>query len=145
VNVRSIEITVASTLFAVFAAMVAAAASYPQEARLVPLIVGVPAMALAGWQLWRELTGERAKMDEPATNEGASIAWLAFFALLVLAGGFVAGGTIAVMVCQRFWLRERWRTALIGGAVALFVSYACFERGLGLTLFGGWIANWVRG
>ena len=151
---RSLEIAVASTLFVVFVTMVGAAARYPREAGLVPLIVGIPATALAAWQLWREVAKHRRTLDQPADTgdrafgtptERRSLAWVALFALMVLTGGFVVGGTIAVMACQRFWLRESWRTSVVGGAIALFVSYFCFERGLGLTLFSGWIAAWARG
>jgi hypothetical protein len=141
---------VAAALFAIFAVMVTAALRYPPEARLVPLVVGIPALILAGWQLWREIVRQRSAATEAArpaapgrrvSTEGASVAWLAAFALMVLAGGFVVGGTLAVMACQRFWLRESWRTTLAGGAVALFITYGCFERALGLALYGGWIAG----
>lgn len=149
---RSLDTAVAAALFAIFVVMVAVATRYPREARLVPLVVGVPAMLLAGWQLSREMTRSRSAAVEPARGarvfmtraEGRSLAWLAFFTLMVLAGGFVVGGPIAVMACQRFWLGESWRTTLFGGALAFIVAHVCFERALGLVLFSGWLAEWIR-
>lgn len=149
---RSLNAAVAAALFAIFVVMVALATRYPREARLVPLVVGIPTMLLAGWQLSREVSKSRLAGVAPAEGarvcitpaEGRSLAWLAFFTLMVLAGGFVGGGAIAVMACQRFWLGESWRTTIFGGALAFVVADVCFERALGLVLFSGWLAEWIR-
>jgi hypothetical protein len=147
------NVAVAATLFVVFAGMVALTANYPHEARFVPLTVGMPALLLSGWQLWREFAGSRSSVetsrnsDEDRSNAGAggvAIAWLAMFTLIVLAGGFVVGGTLAVMVSQRFWLRESWRTAGWGGVGTFAFLHFCFEQVLGVPLFGGWLATWIQ-
>jgi hypothetical protein len=140
------DTAVAAVLFAVFAGMVAAAARYPPEARVVPLVIGIPGLVLSAWQVAREIArcrssaAESAAADEPdASDQGQAVLWLMVFVLLVLAGGFVVGGTLAVMVSQRFWLRESWRTTLIGGAVAFVTMSFGLERQLGLVLFTGWL------
>ncbi len=149
----SLDTTVAGVLAAVFGAMVALAAGYPPEARLVPLAVGIPAAVLAGWQLLGELARARLGMNEAmhraeegsSSREWIAVCWLVLFSLMVLAGGFVIGGTIAVMTSQRFWLRESWPTTVISGITALAITVLCFERALGLVLYGGWLVGWIRG
>ena len=147
------DLAIASVLFLVFATMVAIAANYPPEARFVPLAVGIPAMLLSGWQVSREVRRCRlgVKGPRPAeggnqgpSSDGIAVAWLFLFILMTLVGGFVVGGTLAVMASQRFWLRESWRTTGWGGVVAFVVLYFCFEQGLGQPLFDGWLAEWIR-
>lgn len=147
------DTVVAAVLLAVFAAMAVVAAGYPPEARFVPLVVAVPATLLAAWQLSREVAKRRSARDVPrtptkgngdASHAGIAIGWLFLFTLIVLSGGFVVGGTLAVMTSQRLWLRESWRTTVGGGVLAFVGLQFCFERLLGLTLFSGWVAEWIR-
>ena len=139
---RDPNLAVAITLFALFVGMVAAASTYPTQARLVPLVFGIPAALLALWQLRAEVssfTRVRGRADSvPATL------WLAGFAGMVLAGGFVAGGTLAVMACQRFWLKESWRVTVSGGFAAWLITFVGFEQLLGVLLFRGWLWEWLR-
>jgi formate-dependent nitrite reductase membrane component NrfD len=131
-------------LFVLFAA---GAARYPAEARLVPLVVAVPAVLLAAWQLQRDVRRKPAgAVDSAAVSAEAPIAimWLAIFVLLVLLGGFVIGGTLAVMASQRYWLRESWTATLVGGVIALGTLTVGFERLLGVVLFDGWLSVWLR-
>lgn len=158
-----LHVTVALLMFAVFSAMVGTAAGYRSEARLVPLVVGIPAMLLAAWQLYREIrthgssaiVAANASANEAAEvaagvstarrlSEAASIVWLLLVTSLVLTGGMVGGGTIGVMLCQRIWLRESWRTTVMGGVVAILVLHFCLERALGVALFEGWLVEWMR-
>jgi amino acid permease len=144
--------TVVSAIMAViFAGMAALATGYPPEARFVPLLVAGPATMLAAWQLARDLrtrpapeSGVTSTPHGGRNDGGLAIAWLAAFVLMVLAGGFVVGGTLAVVLCQRFWLRESWRTTLISGALSLVVLLVCFQRLLGLLLYEGWLAAWIQ-
>ena len=143
---RSPDTLLAATLLMVFVAMVATSNGYPPAARLVPMLVG-----LAAYQVWRERaaiphvgvgrTTERRRKDP---IDASTIAWFVTFALIVLVGGFTVGGPIAVIVSQRMWLKESWRTALIGGAAAFVLLYVCVDRLMGLVLFSGWIAFLVR-
>jgi hypothetical protein len=49
------------------------------------------------------------------------------------------------VTAQRFWLRESWRTACIGGVAAFAVLAGGIERGLGQPLFEGVAREWARG
>ena len=51
---RSPDTLLAATLLVVFVAMVATSNGYPPAARLVPMLVGIPAIVLAAYQVWRE-------------------------------------------------------------------------------------------
>jgi len=137
-----------AVLLAVFAMMVAVAAGYPPEARLVPLVVGIPAVVLAAWQLARDMAAHQALGAGPAepqpktSSVPTAFVWLLAFALAVGAGGFVAGGGLVVAASQRFWFRESWPTALVSGGATAVGMHIFFERTLGLALFQGWFAWW---
>jgi hypothetical protein len=150
---REPDTLVAALVLALAAAMVAAALTYPAEANRVPLVVGVPAMLLAAWQLFREVAagrdnGHAAPLEggdtgRLARGEGKAILWILLFVGCVLAGGFIVGATVAVMVTYRVWLRESWRVTALGGLIALLITYVGFERLLGLILYRGWLAVWI--
>jgi hypothetical protein len=143
---RRPELTVTVTLLAVFAAMIAMAGGYPRAARLMPLVVGIPAALLALWEVRREWqAGQDGRAGSPAhVGQAAGLAWLVAFVLGIAAGGFLIGGTAAVVVAQRFWLRESWRTAFGGGIVAVVVLGGGIERGLGQPLFEGVVTRWAQ-
>jgi len=146
--VRSPDSLLAATLLVVFVAMVATSNGYPPAARLVPMLVGIPAIVLAAYQVWRERAaiplGGRTTERRKDPIDASTIAWFVTFALILVVGGFTVGGPIAVIVSQRMWLKESWRTALIGGAAAFVLLYVCVDRLMGLVLFSGWIALLVR-
>ena len=144
---RRPELTVPVTLAVVFAAMTAAASVYPPDARLMPLVVGIPALALAAWELWRAWHAASPPSAGGRRRAGqiAGLAWFGGFVAAIVAGGFLVGGTAAVMVLQRFWLREPWRTAGLGGIAAFVVLAGGIERGLGQPLFEGVVTGWARG
>jgi hypothetical protein len=136
----------AMTLLAVFAVMTARAVAYPPAARLMPLVIGMPAMLLAAWELWSlwRTEGEAASGPRRA-GQGRALAWFAGFVLAIAAGGFIVGGIAAVVTTQRFWLRESWRTAGIGGVTAFVVLAGGIQHGLGQPLFEGVVTGWARG
>ena len=144
---RRPELTVPVTLAVVFAAMTATASVYPPDARLMPLVVGIPAFALAAWELWRawRAAGQPSGDGRRRSGQIAALAWFGGFVAAIVAGGFLVGGTAAVMVLQRFWMRESWRTACLGGIAAFAVLAAGIERGLGQPLFEGVVTGWARG
>ena len=145
---RRPELTVAVTLLALFVGMVAIASGYPAAARLMPLTIGIPAALLAVWEVqreWRAGRGGDHAGRRSRTGQAAGFAWFIAFVLAIAAGGFVIGGIAAVVLAQRFWLRESWRTALLGGLVAFMVLAGGIERGLGQPLFEGVATGWARG
>jgi ABC-type sugar transport system permease subunit len=142
--VRSLDRAVALAMLSAFAAMTAIATSYQYEARLMPLVVGVPAVLLAAVQCvtsFRSTTTSSRERPSGGRGEIAALGWLAVFSALVTVAGVIVGGSLAVVVTQRLWLRETWRTAAIGGAVAAVLLVVVFERQLGIALFEGLLAE----
>ena len=142
---RRPELTVAATLLVVFAVMTARAIAYPPAARLMPLVVGVPAILLAAWELWSLWRTVGEPPLPRRAGQAQALAWFGGFVLAIAAGGFIVGGIAAVVTAQRFWLRESWRTACIGGVAAFVVLAGGIERGLGQPLFEGVVTGWTRG
>jgi hypothetical protein len=145
--VRKPELIVAVTLLVVFAAMTATASSYPPAARLMPLAIGIPALLLAMWEIVRTWRAGRDGQAARRTHAGQAraIVWFTGFVLAIFAGGFLLGGGAAVVVAQRFWLRESWRTACLGAVAAIVILAGGIERGLGQPLFEGVVTGWARG
>ena len=144
-----LEVIVAGVLLSLFAAMVITAAGYPPAARLVPLVVGIPSVILAAFQLWRDVRASPESREATGRTEGeaaaavSALAGFASFVLLVIAFGFVIGGTLAVIASQRVWLHESWRTALIGGIVSFILLEVVMGRWMGLVLFEGLVPRWI--
>ena len=140
------DLTVPLTLLAVFALMIATATGYPPAARLMPLTIGIPAALLTVWELrraWRATPG--APSSRRRAGQGVALVWFIGFVLAIVAGGFIVGGIAAVVAVQRFWLRESWRTACLGGVVAFVVLAGGIERGLAQPLFEGVVTGWAQG
>jgi hypothetical protein len=145
---RRPDLAVGLALLAVFAGMIAIASGYPPAARLMPLTVGIPAALLTVWELaraWRAGQGDAATGRAARAGQATELAWFIAFVLAIVAGGFVVGGMAAVVAAQRFWMRESWRTACLGGVVAFAVLAGGIERGLGQPLFEGVVTGWARG
>ena len=144
---RRPDLTVPVTLLAVFALMIATSAGYPPAARLMPLTIGIPAALLTVWEMSR--VWRAAPKGEPSARrrggQAVALAWFVGFVLAIVAGGFIVGGIAAVVTVQRFWLRESWRTACVGGVVAFVVLAGGIERGLGQPLFEGVVTGWAQG
>jgi hypothetical protein len=139
---------VAAAICAVFAAMAIAATTYPPQARLVPLIVGIPATILAACQVAREIARPPAQpLDDQAEVAGIARGslWILLYLAIVLLGGFTWGGPIAVTTIQRFWLKEAWKTSIVSGLAAFVLIYVVLQEQLGVVLFEGWIDRWLRG
>jgi len=148
--VRRPDLALTVALLAIFAGMVVTASGYPAAARLLPLTIGIPALVLTAWELrgqWR-VTPTAEPVASPAPphhrSQGVAFLWFVAFVIAIVVGGFTIGGVAAVTIAQRFWLRESWRTSLIGGAVAFLVLFAGIDRGLGQPLFEGVVGAWVR-
>jgi hypothetical protein len=132
--------------------MVGVASGYPPQARLAPLVVGIPAAVLAAGQLVRGLSTRDRRVAQPAGESATEASrlvrgslWFTLFVLVVLAGGLTLGGPVGVFASQRFWLKESWRTSTVSAAVAFLLVHVVLEGQLGIAPFEGWIEAWLRG
>lgn len=86
-----------------------------------------------------------APADERETVRREVIVWAYFLAFI--GGILIFGFYLAIPVFIVAFLRERagqtWARALTYGAAASFLYYLVFAKGLGVTLYGGVLTNWI--
>jgi hypothetical protein len=135
-------------MLAIFVTMVGIAFQYPPDARFMPLVVGVPAIALCLLQLGLDLR-DSARSEPPA--DGAIelrrelVMWAYFIGLLagILAFGFLLTIPVFVVVFLRHWAQASWRFALGLTAAASLILYLAFVQGLGVALHPGFATEYV--
>ena len=137
----------AGIMVAVFVTMVGLALTYPQDARFLPLVIGIPGLVLSIVQLFTELRArpEPAVTPEEHRREGRMFAWFFVFVGSLVLFGFLYAGPALVAAYLYFSGKERWYVALIAAAFAWAVLYGVFEQFLGLPLFEGLIRQWIFG
>jgi len=125
-------------MLAVFVAMTGAAWSFPPEARLLPLVVGIPGTVMALAQVVLDLRRRPSpKPDTPWRREAAYLAWFATLVGAVVVLGFLSAAPLWVFAFLR---RARGERIAVAAALALAcpaVIYLLFEFTLGLTVFRG--------
>lgn len=129
-------------MLAIFAAMSIIGMSYPEKARMMPLLVGIPGTILALAQLihdirFRELRPLTDETRGELRGEMKMFLWLALFFAGVMALGFLYAAPVLVFAFMRFGQRESWPVALIGGIATWAILYGMFTWMLELFLFEG--------
>ena len=141
------HVITAAIMVAIFASMVGMATQYPPNARMVPLVIGIPGIILCLIQLISEiLASYRGQLSADGSNTTSSselirelkfFLWFPAFIASVLLFGFFLTTLVLVFLFLRMDQRESMKLALslsIGGAVIL---YLVFELMLGLPLYTG--------
>ena len=109
---------------------------------LVPRIVGLCIMVIAGFLLREVFTGGFRGVDEEA-EEKLPMDWLSFgwvsggiiaYGLLIEHAGFILSSTLLFVMVARGFSSRRWLTNAITGAVLAVIIFAIFNYGLGLSL-----------
>jgi hypothetical protein len=144
------KIILSGLMLAIFGAMVATAFSYPAQAALVPLVIGVPGTVLCLIQLGVELRHARESTGAPAKQrdvrrEWVMYGWIVGFVVTVTLLGFMLAAPIVLYSYLRFNAKEsHWLSALIAvGGLALI--WGVFEYTLGVDLFEGLLTPIVAG
>ena len=139
-------------MFAVFATMSLIALSFPDKARLMPLIVGIPGTALALVQLFIELrstlaqTGETADLArETVGAERQMFTWMFLFFFGILGFGFIYAAPLLVFGFLWFGKEETLKVSLVGGAATWGILYGLFQMGFEIPLFAGLLLEWLAG
>lgn len=170
-NIGKYAMTV--VMLAIFTAMVMIAWQYPPQSRFMPLVVGIPAIALCLLQLYLDLRHARAsapargggpgtkehtpgtegrKIDidmpefaPPASVRRELIMWGYFLGLVggVISFGFFLTIPVFVVVFLRYWAGTSWRFAIGLMIVASAVLYFVFVQGLGITPYPGFVTGYV--
>ena len=139
------RIAVSAMMLLFFAIPVAMAFTFPAEARVLPLVVGIPGIALGLIQLVSELRkpseigsigpGEQ----EQLRRELGIFAWLAFFVAAILLFGFVYAGPVVLALYLRLSWKESWLTVALSATLLWAILHFIFNTWLGLVLFRGFL------
>ena len=140
-------------LLAVLAGMTIVAATYPPEARLMPLVIGIPATLCCAAQLIMEFAASRrtrrrhglADRFTAARREMILLGWFTAGVLGIVLFGFLCAGPVLVFAFLYFDQQES--VTLAGAAAGGFLAglYIVFEMALKLSLFRGFIGDWLFG
>ena len=143
----------ATTLFMLllFVGACVIAVGLPAKAAFMPLLVSIPGALLCLTQLVLDFRpSEERKPGEKSENDGDDgksetemFAWLLLFTAAIVGFGFIIGGSLIVTLFIRFSSRESWPRALFGGFGTFCVLYGVFVWLLELSLFNGFVIDWV--
>ncbi len=137
----------AGVMLAIFVIMVGLALTYPGEARLLPLVIGIPGTILSAIQFVIEL---RTKSEGKDTSEDPKaelrmFGWFIAFVIGIILFGFPYAGPAMVAAYLHFSWREKWYVTLSSAFFAWAVLYGVFEHVLGLPLFEGLVVEYFLG
>jgi hypothetical protein len=142
----TVSTAMTAALLVVFTAMVIIATGFPAGARFMPMVIGIPAIALCLVQLWLDWQQRPARPRSrksaelgPHTVAGEVRAWgwfAAFVALVLLVGFVIAAPALVFGYLWREAGVRPWRAAL---AAAVFTGWiwGMFEYVLGFALHPG--------
>jgi hypothetical protein len=132
-------VLLAATLY-----MAASAWGFPFRAKLLPLLMAVPAAALLLYLVLRDLFGDSEKEGNKLTEEEAGRQKKIFIYLLILLGllltvGLSAGLAVFLFLFVFFVGKEPWWISLALGAGMFLTVYLLFGVALHYRLFNGYI------
>ena len=135
------RIATAGVMLAIFVIMVGLALTYPDEAKVLPLVIGIPGTIFTAIQFVTEL---RTKSDTHTTRherlaEVRMFGWFVFFVVGIILSGFLFAGPVTVAIYLHVSWREKWYVTLGAALFVLAVIYGMFEQVLALPLFEGLI------
>ena len=139
-------------MLAIFVTMVAVAFTYPEETRLLPLVIGIPGIVLCLVQVVVDgMSAHRMRADASLSpspgviREVVLLGWFLGFLLAVLCFGFLLAGPVMIFAFLYFDQREPLRLSAIMSAAGFAVLYLVFETLLELILFRGLVTEWLIG
>ena len=138
------RVTTASVVFALFATMTLMALGFPDKARLMPLMVGMPGTLLGLFQLfveWRDASRQEAPAgDQKALRrEREMLVWILAFLTGILAFGFVVASPVLVYAFLRLGRRETLAVSSVGAVATWIVLIGLFETAFQIPLFDGFL------
>jgi hypothetical protein len=141
------RILVSVIMVVVFAIAVGLSFTYAPEARLLPLVIGIPGLLLSVVQLVKELRERGIPVITPHehTREWRMFAWFFSFVGGLVLFGFPYAGPLLVAAFLYFSGGEKWYVAVTAAIIAWSILYGVFERFLGLPLFEGLLYQWIYG
>ena len=145
------RVSTALAMLLIFLVMSLMALGFTEQARLMPLLVGVPGSLLAIVELVNETratiraaeSGDSA--DELTGAERAMFGWVFAFFLGILCFGFTYAGPLLIFAFMLAGKKESLTVALISAVGAWAVLFGFFEQMMEIPLFTGLIVEWLLG
>ena len=145
------QVVTALVMLAIFVSMSVMALGFPEKARLMPLMIGLPGSLLALIQVILELRTATAKAGDdtnPPEQQKAELhmfAWMFAFFSGILALGFVYAAPVLVFAFLYFGKSESVKVALVAALGTWVVLYGFFEKWFQIQLFTGLVVEWLSG
>ena len=144
------RVLTAVAMLAIFLTMSLMALGFPEKARLMPLMVGIPGSVLAFLQVLTEL---RKSVDSAVDSDAQEIAarsnerhmftWLLLFFFGILGFGFIYAAPLLVFGFLYFGKKEPIKIGVFGALGTLVVLYGLFEQAFEIPLFNGLVIEWL--
>lgn len=139
--------------FVVLLWFVITASGYSAKARFVPLVIGIPALVLAAYQLqsdWRkpvksESDLEGANNSEKTRRELGSGLWVVGCFVLIWLVGFTIGLPVYAYAYAKVRGKEGWLISLVPAAIAFLVLWVLFVNFLHIPLYQGILFDLLAG
>ena len=146
------QVLTAVVMLAIFVTMSLMALGFPEKARLLPLMIGIPGSVLALVQVLRELRTAIDKVVESdeeqrqaRRNERHMFIWMLLFFFGFLGFGFVYAAPLLVFGFLRIGMKESLTIGVIGAVATWAVLYGLFEIAFQIQLFNGLLIEWLWG
>jgi hypothetical protein len=145
------RVATALVILVIFLTMSLLALGFPEKARLMPLMVGVPGSLLGLVQLFLEVRSSvRHSIDDANdadrnTAERSMFAWIFLFFVGILGFGFVYAAPVLVFSFLYIGKKESLPIALVSTVATWTVLYGLFEKGFQIPLFAGLIVERLVG
>lgn len=133
-------------MLAIFVAMVAIAWQYPPDARFMPWVVGIAAIALCLVQIALDWRAKPRSETESMEFSREAAMWGYFIGLVasILVFGFLVTVPVFLALFVRRWGQASWRFALGLAAAGSAVLYLGFVKGLGVALHAGFLMEYLQ-
>lgn len=152
------RVLTAAVMLGIFAIMTVMALDFPTKARLMPMLIGIPAVLLGLVQFiieYRAVAQELAeggkKVDaekeakEGKKDEKQMIIWITLFFITILSLGFIYASPILVFSFLYFGSKESLKIALISAVSTWLLMFIIFVEWFKIALFEGLIPLWLFG
>lgn len=162
-----ISLLLVLAMTALVAVMVVEATTFTRSPRLLPLIVGVPTLALLAVQVIRDVrrmvAGDRsggtaseqeadrysaseAPEDAPPTAVASPVVgtlWVLLLVLIVWLLGFLVAIPVFIVLFMRFFGRETWRLSFLFAIGTFVVTYLFFVVVIEVQLIPGRLEEFI--
>lgn len=145
------SIVTALLMTLIFASMSMFSLGFPEKARLMPLLVGIPGLILSLLQLYREvqLSAKENKdktpslLSEEKSGEKKMLCWLLLFFFGILGFGFVYAAPLLVFGFICLGNRESFFVGVNAAVGIWLVLFVLFETIFEIPLFNGLLIAWL--